>query len=627
MEKSNSFNTGSKNRPAYGIDLGTTNSCISVLGNSDVPKTIELSSGKLTMPSCVLWDSNKSGTDEEFIVGDKAYYKRWRSNACYSVKRLMGSGKKVTFKHGNRTLTMTPAEVSALILKGLVKKASDVYKDIEDVVITVPAGFGTKEIEDTKKAAEIAGLNVLNIMREPTAASVCYKLDKKSGNILVYDLGGGTFDVSLVKVTLADNSENAVLAAMGIASDAGAGKDTINVIDTRGDLHLGGDDLDREMYKYLEKAMEKEGIPVKLIPKEEKEKLILRLESHKKIKDFSSVKMDLDFTLTNGEKVNGYVIFTKDYFEKATFKIFQKTKKYIDDLLQSNNVNIDSIVLVGGSTKNEYLKGLLKKTYSDCEIYDYLNPDESVAQGAAINAKRLKFGSDNFQIFDVTSNSIGVLSDGRISRMIEKSQSIPVTSSRMFSTTKDNQEFVRVEIYEGESVYPENNQYLGDLVIEGLPKAKAGEVGVQVTLQIDNNGLLTCTTTVDKTTKQVSLVNVLGKKVEKVSTDSIKFKRWESFANSLDDESAKDELLSLIEDAKVDKEKERDVIDFIRQIKQSKNNDEEKKKLEELETFAETIEDEDEKKMYIKLLESVKAGKQPIEKLIDYKESLESCGI
>ena len=414
MDKLSNF-SNNKKVPVFGIDLGTTNSAISIVDNNGIAKCLELDNGKTTMPSCVLWDSNK----DEFIVGDKAYAKRYQSNVCYSVKRLMGSDELVTFEHAGKKITKTPAEVSAIILKGLVSKVK-LYKDIKDVVITVPAGFNINQIEATKKAADLAGLNLLGIMREPTAASLVYRLDKEPGNILVYDLGGGTFDVSIVNVKKGSSGDSDLLDFLGMGDDETESKDSITVINTRGNNKLGGDDLDREIYSLMENKLKTHyGITPKMIRREDKEKLILKLEQYKKSADYANTDIYLDWTLTNGKKFQGMVSFTMEDFEKATKKIYRKTKVYIDDVLKSSNVNIHSIVLVGGSTKNVLLQKMLKDDYPGVNVCNYLNPDEAVSLGASVQAKRLKYGSDTLEVFDVTSNPIGVLSDGRVKTLIE----------------------------------------------------------------------------------------------------------------------------------------------------------------------------------------------------------------
>lgn len=561
MDKLSNF-SNNKKVPVFGIDLGTTNSAISIVDNNGIAKCLELDNGKTTMPSCVLWDSNK----DEFIVGDKAYAKRYQSNVCYSVKRLMGSDELVTFEHAGKKITKTPAEVSAIILKGLVSKVK-LYKDIKDVVITVPAGFNINQIEATKKAADLAGLNLLGIMREPTAASLVYRLDKEPGNILVYDLGGGTFDVSIVNVKKGSSGDSDLLDFLGMGDDETESKDSITVINTRGNNKLGGDDLDREIYSLMENKLKTHyGITPKMIRREDKEKLILKLEQYKKSADYANTDIYLDWTLTNGKKFQGMISFTMEDFEKATKKIYRKTKVYIDDVLKSSNVNIHSIVLVGGSTKNVLLQKMLKDDYPGVNVCNYLNPDEAVSLGASVQAKRLKYGSDTLEVFDVTSNPIGVLSDGRVKTLIEKNQSLPCTITKTFTTSVDDQQFVDVKVYEGSSIYHQECEYLGDLVVRGLPKGKAGTIAVVVTLTVDSDGLLQVETLIDGKRNKVTLMNILGKKMEVEDKRSlILFDKWYEIANSLD-EPYRSELNNLIEEAKQEPAKKVQVAKYIAKL-------------------------------------------------------------
>lgn len=565
MLNSNSF-TSDKKCGVYGIDLGTTNSCISVVGNSDVPEIIRLDNGKVTMPSCVKWDSNK----DEFIVGDEAYNERYKDNVCYSVKTLMGSGKTVVLTHAGKSREMTPSEVSAEILKALVKKASTVYKDIHEVVITVPAEFNNKQVEDTLEAGRLAGLKVLHILREPTSASLVYKQDSEPGTVLVYDLGGGTFDVSLVKIDKAVDGESDLLDMLEISTSTS--KDSVSVIATRGDSHLGGDDLDIMLYDIIAKKLKSKGVDISKISRQDREELILRLEGHKKVPDFTTINMNISLTLTDGSKVKTMIPLSIDDFKKATYKLFNKTRPYINDLLEGK-ANIKSIVLVGGSTKNIYLQDLISKSFPNTSVYKYLNPDEAVSLGAAVDAKREKYGSDTLEIFDVLSSSIGVLADNRIVRLIEKNQTVPCSINKMFATTVDNQSMINIRVYQGEGLYEDSNLYLGDLKVEGLKKGKAGEIGIIVGLTIDNNGVLRCSATIPtesgELTRNIELVNVLGKDKTDVGglndkSSSVKFRRWREFAQKCEDVESREVLYRLIDEAEADNSKVSKVIEFIR---------------------------------------------------------------
>lgn len=532
--------------PAFGIDLGTTNSCIAIVGNSGVPKAIRLSSGKTTMPSCVMWDSDKN----EFIVGKEAYENKAKSNVVYSVKRLMGSGEKVTFTDKGKTLTMTPAEVSAEILKGLVSKVGSEYGTIKDVVITVPAGFDIKQVEDTKLAGELAGLNVIGIMREPTAAALAYRLDKKDGNILMYDLGGGTFDVSLVHLESAKKTESDLFDMLGIDEETQSDKDNVTVKDVRGNNHLGGDDLDLLLLKRVYKLLKEEGVDTTKITREDKEDILLRLERLKKRGDFVSIILKLNLKLKGGGRFTGDIVLGKEDLVKATETIFKKTKLLIDDLVNSSGYNVSSLVLVGGSTKNEILRDLLRETYPNLEMYTHLEPDESVALGAAIQAKRLKFGSEDLEVFDIVNAPIGVLADGIVTPLIEKGQSLPYSVQRNFTVDEDNATSVAVQIYEGSGIYAEDNTLLGSIIINNLREAEKNTLLVKVRLTVTVDGLLTAEVFTDGKFKKVELQSITGREVNSDSSKKVKiFNRFMMKAKSLN-EPHRSELLALIEKAR-----------------------------------------------------------------------------
>lgn len=578
VKKSYDFSSEENNpkSPAFGIDLGTTNSCISVVDNAGIPHIIPLGEDKdVTLPSCVMWD----GETDTFIVGKEAYEKRNQSNVCYSVKRLMGTDKLVRFVDKDKVITRTPAEVSSLILKELVNKISNTYKEVKDVVITVPAEFNNKQIEDTKKAGELAGLNVLNIMREPTAASLAYKVDHNSGNILVYDLGGGTFDVSIVSVKNEECTEidTDLFDILGIEDTKS--KAIIQVKGTRGDTHLGGDDLDLEVLNIIKGRLEDRGVNIDKEHSYLKQDLILRIEKYKKMfcSDLKSItKIDLNVKVRRETKPpfkekteEIFIPLYSEDFQKATVTIFNKTVKFLDDLLSQSKLRIDVVELVGGSTKNEYLRLLLRERYKDSRIETHLNPDEAVALGAAIQAKRLKFGSDDLDVFDVTASAFGIeVEDGRVIPLIEKNQSIPFSFSKDFITTYDDQEIMSIRIYEGQKIYAKQNTYLGDIVIRDLPKKPAGEVSCKVILSIDSNGLLVCKVVQDGKEYSKPLINVLGAKVvENNPTYLVMYDKWERFANSLENKEQRDKLNQLIVDAKTKPDCVKNVIDYIRAIK------------------------------------------------------------
>ena len=271
--------------PAFGIDLGTTNSAISVIINNNKPEPIVLTSGKKTMPSCVLWNGSKQG----FIVGEEAYRRIDEVEHCvYSIKRHMEDPNYTrTFSYGGEEITMTPAEISAEILKALVKQTKGMYGEINDVIVTVPAYFNTTGREATIKACELAGLNLLGLLVEPSAASLTFGLDDGTAkNIMVYDLGGGTFDISLIRLSSTSKNDDDFGDIYGFDDEADEAADTADndfemhykVIDTNGDSHLGGDDCDLALYSIVEERLKEKGVNVELLSDSFKAGMIRRLE-------------------------------------------------------------------------------------------------------------------------------------------------------------------------------------------------------------------------------------------------------------------------------------------------------------------------------------------------------------
>jgi molecular chaperone DnaK len=538
--------------PAFGIDLGTTNSCISVVQAGNVPRVIELNNGAKTLPSVIMWKGKKG----EFVVGKEAYVNRYKQSAVYSVKRKMGSGESVTLKYGTKELVMTPAEVSAEILKELVKQASVQYKDVKDVVITVPAYFDNKQITDTKLAAELAGLSLLGILREPTAATLVYDVgseqEEAEQTILAYDLGGGTFDASLLRISISSGLGDELADLYGIEVEDG--DDSVfskkySVLDTSGDSKLGGDDIDLELYKILEGKLRSRGVNTDLIPRQEKEKLILRMEKIKLQGVGHSYGVKMKFPLKSGAGVlEEQVDIQPSDIRAATEVVYLKTKKLVDEVLnRTDKSRIDAIVLVGGSTKSEVIKEFLRKDFPGVQINSALNPDESVAMGAAIKAKETKFGDTNIEVFDVIPQNIGVISDGHVSTVIKKNQRVPHTDRRMYTTKYDNQEVVQIEVYEGLSVLKEECLYLGSIVVDNLPKKEAGKVPVYIVMAIDTDGLLKVSVETPNGIKEVELVNLFGKTAEKkeLTAEERRIIKWTSFAQRLESE-AKQEVLQAV---------------------------------------------------------------------------------
>lgn len=550
VEKQEIIKELTKNTAAFGIDLGTTNSAISVIPAGTHPVTITLKEGRTTMPSCVMWMG-----DDQFVVGKEAYDLRYAENCIYSVKRLMQDvGAMVTLKKDGAEKTMRPAEVSAEILKALVREAGDTYGAIKDVVVTVPAYFDINGKKATKEAVELAGLNLLGIIAEPTAASLCYELspdDNGTKDILIYDLGGGTFDVSLVRIVDNDKFDQKALAEFYGIEDVpeSEGGRTVSVICTDGDACLGGDDIDIELFKIIEERLRTE-YGVKKIGREDRERIILSLEQFKK----HGVQDMYSYNCTIGTKTFTLSITPQDFMNSLR-PIYNKAKSIVDRVLRENSNVADSLVLVGGSTKNPFLVDMLHEDYPELYVNNAFPPDESVALGASVHAKEIKFGENAISIFDSLAIGIGIVGEDSVSTVIPKGSQYPVTKAMVFNNVVDNQEAIKLEIVQGNSKYVEESRALGELLIDNLPPAPAGKLQIIVELSINVNGILNCSTTIyDPITKSVpirrqlelDLSKVENKTAKKLSRDEKLIKKWKKRAAELPKKQG-DILLQMIE--------------------------------------------------------------------------------
>lgn len=539
---------------AFGIDLGTTNSAISVIPQGTAPVIIPLKDGKTTIPSCVMW----TGEDRKFIVGREAYLAR-KTNAeavCYSVKSLMQDPEAiVTFKVGDKILNMTPAEVSAEILKGLIAETRGYYGDIKDVVITVPAKFNEIGRSNTKKAAELAGLNLLGIINEPTAASMCYKLtpeDNGSRDLLVYDLGGGTFDISLVRIT-GKMDFSTIDKLYHVPEELRSQKSDVSIraLDSDGDTKLGGDDIDKMLYSNVIEGLSKQGYDTSKIKEVTKKSLIFLFEQLKKGNPNDSTSVPIN--LNNGESVTVNISYNE--FMEALKPIYERTRVYVNNVLSRNRTSANTIILVGGSTKNPLLKELLKRDYPGYEINDAFPADESVALGAGVHSRFLKYGDNNISVFDSLADSIGVKASGRMSPIIERGSQFPVTKSKTYYTSEDNQKEIEVFILQGNSMEAEEACQLGSLLVDDLPEGKGGEVWIKIQLSIDVKGLLKCSVDVGNINEPTAVHRDLELKLSAGNTDTqreIKLSRedklklrWTRVAESLDNDKKK-KLLDMI---------------------------------------------------------------------------------
>lgn len=562
----NNKKSNEKDVPAFGIDLGTTNSAIALVAEGTTPEIIKLDNHKPTMPSCVMWLGEDENGVDKFIVGQEAYEHRELPNVKYSVKGMMGTKDKVRLTYEGVTKEFTPEQISAEILKGLCQQVSYKYPNIKDVVITIPAYFDNNQIEATRKAGELAGLNVLATFREPTAAALLYtsvKASTKEEDILVYDLGGGTFDVSLVKSKKVEVRPD-MDEFYGFPPRQGEESNGIvlDVLAKNGDMKLGGDDIDKAMYALVEHKLKDVGVKVDALTESSREFIILQLEDMKKGGTLrngpGNFTTNWELEYKDGTKIeNVKVAVTVQDFLIATEKIYSRTKKLLEEMLV-NHKNIDNITLVGGSTKSDILKGLLRSDYPDLAINDALNPDESVALGAALQAKRLKYGDKNIKVFDILPLSIGVLSNGRVNKILRKNQSVPFTQTKKFVTIEDNQREIDIDVYQGNSSLPEECTYLGKLKINDLPDHKKGTLPIFIKLSVNADGLLKCSASVAGKHEEVELINVIkGNLEEKEETkvspgrtlDKItmkKINRWKKMAERQENPNDTKLLLELI---------------------------------------------------------------------------------